>query len=124
MEIIISTRHGSLTEATRTKVKEKMAKLPRFFDRLTSIGVIIDLKESESPQVDIKASAEHTQDFVASVKAESLWGAVDGAVHKLEQQLRKTKQRVQQRHRNPEVRRQEAPSDGESGVDASTIGLE
>ena len=120
MEIIISTRHGSLNEATRTKVKEKVAKLPRFFDRLTSIGVIIDLKESESPQVDIKASAEHTQDFVASVKAESLWGAVDGAVHKLEQQLRKTKQR----HRNPEVRRQEAPSDGESGLDASAAGLE
>jgi putative sigma-54 modulation protein len=59
------------------------------------------LEHADQPVVEILVSAEHKHDFVASDKAESLLAALDGAIHKLEQQLRKYKEKVQQRHRTP-----------------------
>lgn len=106
MQINISTRHGNLSEASQQKLQGKVQKLSRFFDRLTSIEVTVDLSSNETPRVDLNVSAEHKHDFVAHETAESLWGAVDAVIHKMEQQLRRYKEKVQERHRNPEVRRQ------------------
>ena len=110
----IAVRHGHLSETTRDKLKSRVDKLSRFFDRLMSIEVIVDLSDEQMPQVDIKVSAEHKHDFVAHGQADNLLSAVDGAVQKIEQQLRKYKERVQQRHRNPQARRQEMPAEGDS----------
>lgn len=107
MQISISTRHGNLSEASQKKLRSKIEKLSRIFDRLTAIEVTVDLSSNEAPRVDLKVSAEHKHDFVAHETAASLWGAVDAVVHKMEQQLRRYKEKVQERHRNPEVRRQE-----------------
>jgi ribosome-associated translation inhibitor RaiA len=43
-----------------------------------------------------------------------LISATDGAVQKIEQQLRKYKTRVQQRHRDPQARRQEIATDSDA----------
>ena len=109
MQLSITTRHGHLTEATQEKVRAKAEKLGRFFDRLMSIEVVVDLKDSQQPKVDLKVSAEHKHDFVAHEQGEHLLGVVEAAVEKVEEQLRRYKERVQERHRNPEVRRQEMP---------------
>jgi putative sigma-54 modulation protein len=110
VQLSISTRHGNLSEATQAKIRKKAEKLGRFFDRLTSIEVIVDLKESQKPQVDLNVSAEHKHDFVAHEQAENLLAAMDAAVEKIEQQLRRYKERVQERHRNPEARRPPEPA--------------
>lgn len=101
MQITVSARHGHLSEASQAKIKSKLEKLTRIFDRLTSIEAAIDLSNSAAPTVDLRVSAEHKHDFVAEVTGEELMGCVDGAVHKLEMQLRKYKERVQERHRGP-----------------------
>jgi putative sigma-54 modulation protein len=103
----ISIRHGNLSDASQEKLRSKIDKLQRFFDRLTSIEVTVDLTSNEMPRVDLKVSAEHKHDFVAHETADTLWGAVDAVIHKMEQQLRRYKEKVQERHRNPDVRRQE-----------------
>ena len=113
MQIRISTRHGQLSDATRDKISSKVEKLSRHFERLTSIEVVIDLGNEEQPRVDINASAEHKQDFVATDRSTSLMGSVDSVVHKIDQQLRKYKERVQERHRNPDIRRQQVSLEGE-----------
>jgi putative sigma-54 modulation protein len=113
VQISISARHGTLSEATQAKLRSKVEKLNRYFDRLTAIEVTVDLSSSETPRVDLNVAAEHKHDFVAHEMADSLWAAVDAAIHKMEQQLRRYKEKVQERHRNPDVRRQEA-SQGES----------
>jgi putative sigma-54 modulation protein len=105
VQIRIATRHGNLSEATQDRIKKKAEKLSRLFDRLTEIEVIVDLKDEAAPRVDIKCAAEHKHDFVAHENSENLMAAVDAAVQKLEQQVRRYKERVQQRHRNPEARR-------------------
>jgi putative sigma-54 modulation protein len=114
VQLTITTRHGHLTDATQAKVRAKAEKLGRFFDRLMSIEIVVDLKDPQQPKVDLKVSAEHKHDFVAHEQGDNLLGAVEAAVEKVEQQLRRYKERVQERHRNPEVRRQEAPVAGEA----------
>jgi putative sigma-54 modulation protein len=48
--------------------------------------------------VDLKVSAKK-HDFVAVAQAENLLAAVDATVEKMEQQLRKHKEKAQDRHR-------------------------
>ncbi|MGE0608058.1 MAG: ribosome-associated translation inhibitor RaiA [Pirellulales bacterium] len=99
MQINISTRHGHLSEATREKISAKVEKLARLYDRLTAIDVRVDLEHEDKPGVDIRVSAEHKHDFQATDTCENLLAAVDNAMHKLEQQLRKYKEKVQEHHR-------------------------
>ena len=101
MQIKISTRHGHLSEETQQKILEKTEKLTRFFDRLTAIEVTISLEHRDTPDVDLRVSAEHKHDFVASNKSDGLMVSIDKVVDKMEQQLRKYKEKVQDRHRGP-----------------------
>ncbi len=95
MEIKVSARHGSLSQVTQDKVKAKVEKITRLFDRLTEIIVAINLENREQIMVDLRVSAEHKHDFVASQQGDELMGALDGAVHKVEQQIRKYKEKLQ-----------------------------
>jgi putative sigma-54 modulation protein len=111
VQLTISIRHGHLSEASQGKIRSKVEKLDRYFERLTAIEVVVDLEDSEKPKIDVNVSAEHKHDFVAHEQGDTLWAALDAAVTKIEQQLRRYKERVQERHRNSDVRRQEAPAD-------------
>jgi putative sigma-54 modulation protein len=114
VQIQISTRHGQLREASQSKIAAKVEKLLRIFDRLTAIEVIVDLKDESNPRVDLKVAAEHKHDFVAHDQSDNLMGSVDEAIHKAEQQLRKYKEKVQERHRTNEPRRRETTMRPES----------
>jgi len=109
VQVKISVRHGQLSEASQERIREKVEKLTRIFDRVTSIDVTVDLEDKEKLGVDINVSAEHTQDFVATDRSSSLIGSVDNACHKLEQQLRKHKEKVQTRHRQPNKQEMASP---------------
>ncbi len=115
MQIKISTRHGTLSDQTRAKITTKVEKLTRIFDRLSEIAVTVNLEHRDTPSVDLKVSAEHKHDFVATVRAGELMSSVDQVVHKLEQQLRKYKQKIQERHRGVGTRQQEVVDDPEPG---------
>jgi putative sigma-54 modulation protein len=99
VQINISARHGHLSEKTRAKITPKMEKLSRLFERLTAIDLTVDLEHPDNPLVDLKVSAEHKHDFVATDQSGDLMSSVDNVIHKLEQQLRKYKEKVQERHR-------------------------
>ena len=105
VQIEISTRHGHLSDESQNRIKAKAEKLLKIFDRLTAIEFIFDLTDSATPRVDLKVSAEHKHDFVAHHQSDSLMGSVDAVLHRLEQQLRKYKEKVVERHRNSDTRR-------------------
>jgi putative sigma-54 modulation protein len=107
VQVSISTRHGHLSEATQDKIRAKCEKLGRIFDRLMSIEVTVDLSDTAKPKVDVNVSAEHKHDFVAHDQGESLLASLDACVTKIEQQLRKYKEKVQERHRGADGRRAE-----------------
>jgi putative sigma-54 modulation protein len=60
--------------------------------------------------VEAKVSAEHKHDFVATHQSEDMMGSIDQVLHKLEQQLRKYKKRIQDHHRG-NVRQTETRGD-------------
>ena len=100
MQIKISTRHGHLTEETRKHIEDKAGKLLHFFQRLTLIEVLVDLKDDDK-FVEFLVSAEHKHDFVASERNKDLLAAVDLVLAKLEGQVRKYKEKVQDHRRRP-----------------------
>lgn len=106
MQVNVSTRHGHLSQASQDRISEKVTKLNRLFERLTAVAVVCDVQDETSPEVEIKVSAERAEVFVATERAESLMAAVDGAMHKLEQQLRKHKEKIKGR-RTPGHRHEE-----------------
>ena len=98
MQLNISVRHGHVSEPTQAVIREKVEKLTRLYDRLSAIEVTIDVGHRDSPEVDLRVSAKK-HEFVATERAENLLAAVDVAVDRMEQQLRKHKEKVQDRHR-------------------------
>lgn len=94
MQITISARHGHLSEGTQEKIREKVEKLRRIFDRLTAIEVTVDLENEDAPNLEIRASAEHAKDFVAANSAANVSTALDLVIPKIEQQLRKHKEKL------------------------------
>lgn len=114
MQVKISARHGHLSSETQDKITEKVEKLKRLFDRVTSIEVTADLEHRESPSVELRVSVERTEDFVAMDSASSVIVALDATIHKVEQQLRKHKDKRRE-HRSLGVKNIEAnePADVE-----------
>jgi putative sigma-54 modulation protein len=111
VQIRLSTRHGTLSDETQAKITAKLEKLGRLFERLTLIEVTVDLEHRDAPSVDLKVSAEHKHDFVAAAEGTELMAAIDIVIHKLEQQLRKYKQKIQDHHRSTPAREGEVQSE-------------
>jgi putative sigma-54 modulation protein len=107
VKINISTRHGHIGEETLGKIKEKLEKLPRLYDRISAIELIVDLEHNDKLQIDLKVAATHKPDLLASSMSDNLLGSVEQVVEKMEQQLRKYKGKDQDRHRNAGHRQQE-----------------
>lgn len=112
MQVSISARHGHVGEAAQSYIDDKAQRLLRFFDRLTSVRVTVDLKNDQA-EVEFVVSAEHKQDFIARDRGPDLLSTVDQVVQKMEQQLRKYKEKLQDHRRTPpqgEVERRARPS--------------
>lgn len=98
MQIKISARHGHLSEELQQHIRDKAEKLVHIFQRLMMIEVLVDAQHEEKI-VEFLVSAEHKHDFVASERHKDLLAAVDLVLAKLEMQIRKYKEKVQNHHR-------------------------
>jgi putative sigma-54 modulation protein len=103
VQIKISTRHGHLNDGTQEFIREKASKLLHYFQRLTIIEVTVDLQEDEKGEkgVEFVVAAEHKHDFVAKARHKDVLAAVDLGLDKLEQQVRKYKEKIQDHRRTP-----------------------
>lgn len=92
----ITGRHVAITDAMKTYAEEKTGRLPRFYSTVNQVEVVVDGDQAAGKvSVEIIARGEHSNVFVATETAEDAYKCIDGAVHKLEEQLRrkKTKER-------------------------------
>lgn len=97
MHIEITTRHGSLTPDEQNYLQEKAGKLLKYFDRLMAIEIEVDQRKHDW-LVEIFVSAEHKHDIVGREEADSVTAAMDRCLHKVEHQLRRYKEKIQQHH--------------------------
>jgi putative sigma-54 modulation protein len=100
--IKISVRHnGRLNEETQRFIRDKAEKLVHIFERLTQIEITVDLSRKEEKFVEFVVQAEHKHDFVGREGHAELLTAVDMALNKVEAQLRRYKEKIQDHRRTP-----------------------
>ena len=98
MQVNIAVRHGELSADAHDRVIEKAQTLPKYYDRITALYVTVDLARELSPSVEIRATAEHTEDFVAVAEAPSVAAALDSVLDKVREQLRRYKDKSRDHH--------------------------
>jgi putative sigma-54 modulation protein len=105
VQVDISVRHGhgTLSPSVSDHIRTKSEKLLTFFDRVTAIKVIVDFSNDRA-NVEILVDAEHRHDLVShesGAVGEAVTPVFDAALHKMEQQLRKYKEKIQDHRRDP-----------------------
>jgi len=89
----ISSKHVEITEALRNHIQNKTSKLPKYYNSINQIEVVIDGGPSSNINIEIIARAEHSRVFVVTEIGDDAYKCIDIAVHKLENQLRRKKGR-------------------------------
>ncbi len=97
MNLQISGHHLEITPAIHDYVTGKLERVTRHFDNVIDVNVILSVdKLKQKAEVTVHLSGK---DVYVEVIDEDLYAAVDGLVDKLDRQIQKHKQRVQDHHR-------------------------
>ena len=91
MQVTISGRHIEITDAIREHAEEKVSKLPRYYNNIVSTDVIIEGSEGRNQSVEVIVKAANHDVFVAKEDGSDTYACIDLAVHKVERQLTKYK---------------------------------
>lgn len=95
MQVTVTGRHMGVSDALRAYCQEKAERLPRFLDRILSIAIVVEGKEGVH-NVEMIVHSAGAQPFVAHEQHTDAYAAVDLLLDKMEEQLR----RYKERHRN------------------------
>jgi putative sigma-54 modulation protein len=100
VQIEVTSRHGTVSEEVRRHLAQKAEKLLTYFERVTAIQVTVDFETPRLTKVEILVDAEHKHDFVANDAGEDVVATFDRVLHKMEQQIKKYKERIQDHRRD------------------------
>jgi putative sigma-54 modulation protein len=97
MQVIVTGRHLEITDAIREHAIQKGNRMPRYYDRVSEVEVVVAKAEPNHYQVEMIASVDNHDPFVVHVKHEDLYAGIDEASHKLERQLTDHKEKLRNR---------------------------
>jgi len=98
MQISITFRHMEATDALRDYVDDKINNLKKYLIKPTEVHVILSVEKFRHRaeivllEQNFKASADETTD--------DMYATIDSAIHKIETQVRKHKQKLQSHHKH------------------------
>ena len=107
MQVTVTGRHMGVSDALREYCGEKAERLPRFFDRIQAIEFVLEGKDGIHV-VEIIVHSPGVQPFVATERHEDAYAAVDLLIDKIEEQLRRYKERHRNRKHPPRGTGEEA----------------
>ena len=99
MNLTISGRHLDVTPALRGYVTSKLERVTRHYDDLVDVRVILTVENQKEKQLRQRAECSiHVKgnEMFAESAHEDLYAAVDDLMHKLDRQVVKHKDRIQQ----------------------------
>lgn len=101
MNLQISGHHLELTPAIREYVTAKLERVSRHFDNVIDVNVILSVEKlKQKAEVTVHLSGKDV--FVEAID-EDLYAAVDSLVDKLDRQVQKYKQKLQDHHRGDKM---------------------
>ena len=106
MNLHISGHHLEITPALHDYVTSKLERVKRHFDHVIDVNVILSVEK-------LKQKAEVTvhlpgKDIFVEAIDEDLYAAIDGLGDKLDRQIQKHKQKLQDHHRGEKMNHAEA----------------
>ncbi len=88
MNLNITYRHVESTPSIEEKIRDKASKIEKYFDKDVNIDWVCTVdKNQHTSEVNVHASGKH---FHAKSEEDSLYKTFDGALQKLEGQIRKS----------------------------------
>ena len=96
MQIQVTGRHVEITDDVRDYIHDKVAKLPRFYDRIHEVEVVLD-HESEQFTAEMIVRAGRKRTFVARETGPDTFTLIDLVIEKLERQLTRHKEKYRDR---------------------------
>lgn len=101
MQVKITAKHVQLTPAIEEYATRKVEKLPRYFDRVQQVEVIIG-KARNGYSTEIITDVEKHEPFIANSEDSDLYAAIDQGVDKSVRQLTDHKSRLRDnKHHTP-----------------------
>jgi putative sigma-54 modulation protein len=94
MRIQVTAKHMDLTPAIQQYAEQKAGKLPRYYDGVQSITVVIEKPKHDHVEVEIRADVEKHTDFVAKADGQDVYECIDLAIDKVHRQLSDFKERL------------------------------
>ena len=107
MELKITGRHTNVTEAMKRHAVEKLSKLAKHNDMLTSAEVVMNV-EGDRQMIEMIAHSRVGGHMVGKVEHTDMYAAVDLLVDKMARQVRRHKERVKKPSGRASVRNMEA----------------
>lgn len=96
MQIQVTGRHVEITDDVRDYIHDKVAKLPRFYDRIHEVEVVLDHESEQfTAEMIVRAGRKHT--FVARETGPDTFALIDVVIEKLERQLTRQKEKYRNR---------------------------
>lgn len=98
MQINFTGHKVEITPALRTYAEDKLNKLERHFDKITSIHVVFDV-ETKLRQI-VEATIMISKGKVhARSESEDMYASIDALIDKLDRQLIQHKEKIKEHHR-------------------------
>ena len=98
MKLIITGRHVAVSDRLKEHVEKKVSKVEKYFNQIISIEVIVFEEKSEKV-VEIIIHADGAK-FYTSDKSTDYYSCIDSIIDKLDQQIKKYKDKLQM-HKGP-----------------------
>lgn len=97
--IHVTGRDVYVTEAMKSYAIEKVSKIERFSSRIIDVQITMDIQKLDH-RVDIVLKVDHIK-IKSQASSTDMYASIDKAVEKIERQLRKYKQRIQEHTAKP-----------------------
>ncbi|MDX1604827.1 MAG: ribosome-associated translation inhibitor RaiA [Candidatus Competibacterales bacterium] len=102
MHITLSGHHVDITDALRDYVHEKLERIERHFDKVTGAQVILSVeKMTQKAEATVHVAGN---DLFADAEHQDMYAAIDGLVDKLDRQIKKHKEKLNDKHRQDKSR--------------------
>ncbi|HXH04737.1 MAG TPA: ribosome-associated translation inhibitor RaiA [Candidatus Competibacteraceae bacterium] len=102
MQINLTGHHVEITQALNNYVHDKLDRIERHFENVTSIHVILSVEK-------LRHKAEATvhvanNDIFADAVDEDMYAAIDALMDKIDRQIKKHKEKLTDKHREDKAR--------------------